>query len=53
MRFGIGGMMKPSSCSTLIMGTCCTYLISRWMNDCFALSLNIGILHIAVLLLGT
>ncbi|MFQ6658613.1 hypothetical protein Gotur_027797, partial [Gossypium turneri] len=39
-------------CFTLIMGTYRIYLILGWMNNCFGPLLNIGTLHIAVLLFG-
>ncbi|MBA0669556.1 hypothetical protein Goklo_025026 [Gossypium klotzschianum] len=45
-------MMRPSSCSTLIMETCRIRLISRWMSNCFGPLVNIGIRHIAVSLLA-
>ncbi|MFQ6658612.1 hypothetical protein Gotur_027797 [Gossypium turneri] len=45
-------MMRLSSCFTLIMGTYRIYLILGWMNNCFGPLLNIGTLHIAVLLFG-
>ncbi|MBA0576326.1 hypothetical protein Golob_024685 [Gossypium lobatum] len=45
-------MMRPSSCSTLIIEICRIYLTLGWMNICFGPLLNIGTLHVAVLLLG-
>ncbi|MBA0786376.1 hypothetical protein Gotri_025293 [Gossypium trilobum] len=43
--------MRLSSCSTLIMGICRIYSMSRWMNSYSRPLLNIGTLHIVVLLL--